>query len=93
MFWPRGHGSIQELLEMATASLMQDTVQIRKKNTYLVTNFCFETSEKIVFGLSALRALTVGPWFGVRRFGCGVFGYCFLFFDLYVLFGLEEHNK
>ena len=38
---PRGHGSMREPLEMATASRMQNMVEIRKKNTCFATILFF----------------------------------------------------
>ena len=52
---------MREPLEMVIASLVQNMVQIRNENTYFVTNFFFELLEKVLFGLSALGAPTVGP--------------------------------
>ena len=51
---------MREPLEMVTTSLMQNMVQIRKKNTYFVTKLLFIFGEKVLLGLSALRAPTVG---------------------------------
>ena len=54
---------MREALEMVTASLMQNMVQIQKKNDYFETKFFFiEILEKVILGLSALRAPTVGPF-------------------------------
>ena len=43
---------------------MKNMVQIRKKNSYFVAKLFFELSEKVLWGLSALRAPTVGPFCG-----------------------------
>ena len=51
---------MRETLEIVTALLMQNMVQIREKNTYFVTELFFELFEKVIFGLSALRAPTGG---------------------------------
>ena len=54
---------MREALEMVTASLMQNMMQIGKKNTYFVTiSFFVETLDKVPLGLLALRAPTVGPY-------------------------------
>ena len=63
LYGPRGHGSMREPLEMFTASLMQNMVQIRKKNMYFATKLLFGILEKVLLGLSASRAPTVGPSF------------------------------
>ena len=49
-------------LGAVTASLMQNMVQIHKKNTYSATKIFFEVLEKVLLGLSVLRAPTVGPY-------------------------------
>ena len=41
---------MREPLEMVAASLMQDMVQIRKENTYFVTNLIFRNSRESSFG-------------------------------------------
>ena len=51
---------MREPLEIVTVSLMQDMVQSRKKNIYFVTKLLFEILEKVILGLSPLRAPTVG---------------------------------
>ena len=51
-----GHGSMREPLEMATAPHMQNIVEIRKNNTYFVTKLFWGFFEKVLLGLSALRA-------------------------------------
>ena len=52
---------MREPLEMFTASLMQHMVQIRKEKNYFVTKYFLDMSEKVLLGLLALRAPTVGP--------------------------------
>ena len=47
---------MREPLRMITATLMQDMVQISKKNAYLETHFVFLNFGKVFLGLSALRA-------------------------------------
>ena len=66
---------------------MQNMVQSLKKNDYFVTNSLFWN----FWGLSALRAPTVGPLdgFGADQFGCGGFGFCLLFSDPYPSFHFE----
>ena len=55
-FWGRfndlgGHGSMWEPLEMFTASLMENMLQIRKNNDYFVTKVLFWNFwEKVVWG-------------------------------------------
>ena len=51
---------MREPLEMITVSRMQNMVEIRKKNTCFVTNYFFEIFEKVLLGLSAFRAPTIG---------------------------------
>ena len=51
-----------EPLEMHVASRMQNMVQVRKTNVYFVTNLLFDIFGKVFLGLSAVRALTVGPY-------------------------------
>ena len=41
---------MREPLEMVTASLMQNMVQIRKKNIHFVTKLCFRNFGKSYFG-------------------------------------------
>ena len=53
---------MREPLEMVTASLMQNMVQIRTKNKYFVTKSYFLIFGKVLLGLSTLRAPTVGPF-------------------------------
>ena len=55
-----GHGRVREPLEMVTASLMQNMVQIRKKNSYFVTILFFLILRKSYFG--ALRAESPLRW-------------------------------
>ena len=50
---------MREPFEMVTALLMQNMVQLRKENTYFVTNLFLEILEAVLLGLSALRAPTV----------------------------------
>ena len=47
---------MRETLEMVRASLMQNMVEIRKKNNCFVTMLLFRLFEKVLLGLSALRA-------------------------------------
>ena len=51
---------MREPLEIVTASRMQNMVEIRKKNTCFVTILHFRFFEKVLLGLSAFRAPTVG---------------------------------
>ena len=59
---------MREPLKMFTASLMQNMVQIRKKNAYFVIELFYEIFGKSPFWLSALRAPMVGP---LRWYRCG----------------------
>ena len=52
---------MREPLGMVKASLMQNMVETRKKNTCFVNKLLFKILEKVLLGLSALRAPTVGP--------------------------------
>jgi len=54
-----------EPLEMVTASLMQDMVQIRGENIYLVTKLLCYFLEQVLLGLSALRAPRWGHYAGM----------------------------
>ena len=53
---------MREQLEIVIASRMQNIVHIRKKNIYSVTKLLFRIWEKVLLGLSELRAPTVGPF-------------------------------
>ena len=53
---------MREPLEMVAASLTQNRMRNRKKNAYFMTKLIFEIVEKVLWGLSALRAPTVGPY-------------------------------
>ena len=57
---------------MVTASLMQNMVQIPDKNTYFVTKTFFESLEKVLWGLSALRAPRVWPSICLRPEASGL---------------------
>ena len=55
---------MRETLEMVTASSMQNMVQVRKKKQLFRDQNNFQTFlERVLLGLSALRAPTVGPYF------------------------------
>jgi hypothetical protein len=52
---------MREPLEMITVLRMHNMVEIRKKNTCFVTKSLLKNNLKVLLGLSALRAPTVGP--------------------------------
>ena len=58
---PREPARMRATLEMHTASRMQNIFEFLKKNVYFVTNLFFYIFGKVLLGLSALRASTVGP--------------------------------
>jgi hypothetical protein len=61
---------MRETLEIATASRMQDIMEIRKKKHMFRDHIIFwDLFEKVFWGLSALRAPTVGPCAGYYAMG------------------------
>ena len=52
---------MRKTLETYVASRIQ-MVQIRKRNGYFVTDLLFVFVEQVLWGISALRAPTVGPY-------------------------------